>query len=294
MNPRIKIGSIIGGIAAVALAGGSAYAATAGSSTGLQSNGTIAACVNNSSHAIHAKTTSKCPSGYTELDWNQKGVAGATGAKGATGAVGATGATGAVGATGPAGPAGPQGPAGQNGASAILTVNASTAVSGRKDSGNHGDWATDAYQRIASITRQHASTVSKCGTDAAECWFYTGTVTDSGSFLTLDGANSPNAGTAVNGHVAGTFTGGSSFEFYASSGAPNASLVPSTLAGNGQSTSTWMRQFFAAGTSFNSENEPVWSWSYAAPSTCERWVDASNNGDGSGAHAGDIQGINAC
>jgi hypothetical protein len=53
-----------------------------------------------------AKTT-KCPTGYRALSWNQKGPAGPAGPTGPTGATGPTGPTGPTGATGPTGPAGP-------------------------------------------------------------------------------------------------------------------------------------------------------------------------------------------
>lgn len=237
---------------------------------------------------IHGPYTGKqaCGAGH-QLDVIWMGPLPTT--TGPAGPKGATGATGATGAQGVPGPAGPAGASGTPGASAVITVNASTALSARTDSGTHGDWATDAFTRTAAITRQHASTASKCGAGATECWFYTGTITDSGSFLTVTGANSPEAGDVIAGtHIAGTFTGGSSFEFYASSDSPDSSLVPATLSGNGQSTSTWMRQFFAGGTHFAGEGEPKWAWTYAAPSTCETWV------DGSAGDTGDIKGVNAC
>jgi hypothetical protein len=79
-------------------------------------------------------TTSNCPRGTAELDWNQRGAAGPAGPKGDTGATGATGATGpagpkgdtgATGATGPAGStgtAGQQGPAGPTGPTGVATA----------------------------------------------------------------------------------------------------------------------------------------------------------------------------
>ncbi len=295
MNQRVKIGAIIGGVVAVvALAGGTAYAVSAASGTGLQSNGTIEACVDNSSHTLHAKTSGHCPSGSTELDWNQKGAAGAKGATGATGAKGAIGAHGATGATGATGPAGPAGPEGPPGAPAILTVSAQTSVSDRQDSGNHDDWAVDAFIRTVSITRHSAVDVSDCGSGAVDCWFYTGSLTDSGSFSTIGGASSPNAGDPIHGAVTGTMTGGSEIQFYASSNAPSAAGVPATMSGNSLATSGWATLFFPNSAVVTPLTLKNWSWTYSAPNTCETWVDAFDNGGGSGASAGDVQGVNAC
>lgn len=107
--------TIIGISAAIAVGGGTAYAAVSSSMVG--SSGVIHGCI--SSHEIRGTrtllvhdTTSRCPRGTTELDWNQRGVTGPVGPKGDTGAAGATGPAGPAGATGPQGPAGPAGPPG--------------------------------------------------------------------------------------------------------------------------------------------------------------------------------------
>lgn len=203
-----------------------------------------------------------------------------------TGAKGATGATGAQGIQGVAGPAGPAGPPGAAGTSAVLTLSHDTSLTNREDSGNHGNWAVDTITRSATLTRDHAVSASKCGGTAA-CYFFKGSVVDTGSFISITGANSPEAGTAIPGtHVTGTISGSSTFEFYAN-GVPDASLVPAALSGNGQSTATWFRQFFPDGTAFVGETEPVWGWTYQ-DTLCEKWVNKSS-GD-----TGDIAGVNAC
>jgi len=173
-------------------------------------------------------------------------------------------------------------------------VTASTSVSNRDDSGNHGNWATDTFVRTASITRHEAAGVSDCGGGATSCYYYTGSVTDSGSFVTDTGANSPNAGVKISGTVDGTMTGGSKIEFYASSNTPSAALVPATLSGDSPSTTAWVEQFFPGGTVFSAPSLLNWSWNYQAPATCEQWVDAYNNSDGSLPADGDITGVNAC
>lgn len=274
----------VAAVAAIMLGfgGASAIAATTPHNTGAQANGTVLICVAPSDGGYYApprSTPTKCPTGYAKLVINIKGATGATGARGLTGIPGHPGNPGVT---------GPQGPAGPAGTSAVLTVNATTALTDRHDSGHSGDWSVESFVRSASITRQHASAASKCGASATVCWFYTGTITDSGSGLSIDGASSPEAGTAINGRVSYTFTGGSSFEFYADSDAPNASLMPAGLTGNGQSTSTWMHQFFPGGTHFASDSEPKWGWTYAAAATCEVWTDTST-GD-----TGDLVGVNHC
>lgn len=74
--------------------------------------------------------------------------------------------------------------------------------------------------------------------------------------------------------------------------------------GNGPTdTSHWYTLFFPSSASFGfpsatSAGQPWtnWSWSYAAPATCETWTDAYNNGSGSGTYAadGNIAGLNQC
>lgn len=287
---------VVGAIAAVAasaivfIASG-ANATTPPTDGSIQANGSIILCVRTQTtdlHYVQAPNTgaTTCPGGYntdTFPSWAKFQAAIAAIPAGAKGDTGATGATGPQGATGPAGPAGPAG------ANATLTVSASTSLTNRVDSGGHGDWATDTIARTATISRDHKVAATKCGAAAAECWFYTGRVNDSGTFLTITGANSPGAGTVIPGsHVAGALTGGSTFEIYASTDTPDASLVPAAFSGNAQSTSDWMTLFFPAGTLFAGKTQPSWGWTYSTQTTCEIWVNKL------GANSGDIQGINAC
>jgi hypothetical protein len=58
----------------------------------------------------------RCPGGYTALNFNQTGPQGPVGPQGVTGAQGPTGATGSQGPTGATGAQGPQGPQGPQGA----------------------------------------------------------------------------------------------------------------------------------------------------------------------------------
>jgi hypothetical protein len=187
---------------------------------------------------------------------------------------------------GPNAPTTPSGPA--------ATVTAQTAVSDRDDSGLHGNWAKDAMVRTITVTRQHAAAADKCGPNASQCWFYTGTLTDQGSFRSTDGASSPNAGTPINGNVSGTMTGGAQVEFYADSDSPSAANVPSTLSGSGVATSKWAEQLFPAGTNFAGEALPAYDWTYAATSTCEQFAEHFKGSSGPETDTGDIQGVNHC
>lgn len=245
--------------------------------------------------------------GYYTPGSGATGPAGPQGPIGLTGPAGPKGDTGATGAQGATGPQGPAGPAGQN--AQLVTATATTAVSDRSDSGHHGNWAKDAFNRAVTVTRHGAVAVSNCGGNATNgvtsCYYYTADLSDTGSFTTDSGANSPNAGTPINGVVTGTLTGSSKIEFYASSGTPDGSLVPTVYTGDALGSSAWITQFFPTtgttsgslnGTAFGSgpSNEINWAYHYAAQNTCETWDDNYNNGGGGQAGDGDITGVNHC
>lgn len=209
-----------------------------------------------------------CGSGYAIWYWSQQGPAGANGTNGTNGTDGANGS---------------------DGKDATLTVSATTQAADRQDSARGGgSWAVDQLTRTITVTRDHQVSAAKCGATAASCWHYFGTVTDTGTFRSVAGANSPEGNTPINGIVQGSINGNSGIEFYASSDTPDASLVPATLSGNDVSTGDWAKQFFAAGTAYTGVTQPTWSYTYSDPSTCEQWIDGST-GD-----TGDIQGVNHC
>lgn len=204
---------------------------------------------------------------------------GTKGDKGVTGPQGPKGDTGAV---------GPTGPAGTNGNDAILSVMAVSSLVDRPDSGLHGGWALDNLTRTVSITRQKAAKASNCGGTATKCWFYTGSIADNGSFATVAGGKSPEAGADIAGTVNGTVAGASQIEFYASSDAPNPALVDATVTGSAHPTGEWVKMFFPAGTVTSATDLLDWSWTYNAPATCEKWVNAKAG------NTGDVTGVNAC
>jgi hypothetical protein len=234
-----------------------------------------------------------------------RGPAGPKGAAGATGPAGAPGAKGDTGATGPQGPQGPQGPVGPAGAtgapgaqgppgeSAMQTLTASTQVTEWTE---NGGWATDAYTRTLTLTRQYQVPSTACkGTPV--CWFYTGTIADDGTFAAVDGHASPNTSfsATITGAVTGTMVGGGTFEFYASSGDIAASRVPATQVGktNGVTTANWGRLAFPGGTTFinSSGTSPLtaYKWVYSAGCPAQTWTDQINPGDdGKGPTDGNI------
>jgi hypothetical protein len=249
----------------------------------------------NSNGTLERVTTTigaKCPKNTTKVVWNLQGPAGAAGP---------------AGPAGPTGPQGPAGPAGAAGASGILTVSAQTQVSNWPEGSG---WANDNFTRIVTITRQHAVPASDCGASANQCWFYTETLSDNGTFVTVGGHASPNGSSSatINGSFTGNMTGGGKLEFYADSGTPNPSLVPGTANGSAKPSSTtdWYQLFFPAGTNFGlttGANAPwtTYDWAYAAnitntaggsTITCtQQWNDGINPGDdGQGAGDGNITG----
>lgn len=204
------------------------------------------------------------------------------------------------------GPRGPQGPAGTS--YQPVTANAIFNLTGRPDSGGNGNWASDNITRDVTVTRHGAVPASDCGSGATQCWFYTATVGDTGTFTTISGAYTPNqggsaAGKTISGIVTGSLTGGGDQEFYADQAAP---VTPTKTAYTGSAptdTSDWYKLFFPSTANYGlapatSAGQPwtSWSWSYDAPKTCETWTDsfADSDGQGTGAGQGNITGVNAC
>jgi hypothetical protein len=291
---------LLAGAAAVALVGGSAGIASAVTSTPTPAplTGTIYACVSNTGQIAWLEMSNPghtCADSLNLEHWSVQGLQGVSVTKGSVnnGDLVLTFSNGTSTDVGHV--------VGAAGASATpVTASAQTDITNDADSGNHGDWAVDTLTRQMTVTRHGAVAVSNCGGTATNgitsCYYYTALMTDTGSFTTNPGASSPNAGTTIKGVLSGTISGGSSFEFYSSSGTPNSGLVPASLdAGtNGTDSSVWPERFFAAGTNFGDVNEINWSYTYNAPTTCETWTDAFNNGDGGQSGDGDITGVNAC
>jgi hypothetical protein len=181
-------------------------------------------------------------------------------------------------------------------ASAAASASATTTFTAHLDSGNHGNWANDAFTREATVTFVAVEpTLTDCGAAATTCFQYSGTIGDGGTFTAISGASSPQAGVTMTGTPSGTFSGGSDVTFFASSDTASASGVPTSVSGAGVSTTDWVEQFFPKGTTFGTG--PVlsnWGWAYSSPRTCENWVDAAANSSGSLPADGDITGVSHC
>jgi hypothetical protein len=107
----------------------------------------------------------------------------------------------------------------------------------------------------------------------------------------VDGHASPNGSSdaTIDGSFDVNMVGGAHVEFYASSGAPDGTLVPASADGSDKpaTTSTWYQLAFPSGTTFAGGSLTEYSWTYTT--TCEQWVDSVNPGDdGQGPDDGNI------
>jgi len=280
-------------VAGVALVGFTASAnatpVTPLHATGVQPNGSFNVCIRpNGDWAAPSTNTHACPAGYAFINVAATGHVGATGA---TGPAGPAGATGATGATGPAGPAG---------TSAVTSVSHTTSITSWPESSG---WASDDFTRKVDVTNNGAADVDKCG-GAAKCYLFTFTLTDNGTFTTVNGADSPN-GTADNitGAFAGTFQGVAVGQFYADSASLSGTVpVAATGAAKPASTTNWAT-LATTGNAFGTKLT-AYSWDYnltiQAGAGCtnvshQEWLDAINPGDdGQSAADGNIVGATNC
>lgn len=143
----------------------------------------------------------------------------------------------------------------------------------RPDNGHHGYWAD------LSLTR----TVEVCSTAIAN--HYTATITDDGSLVTK-AAQSPRAGVDLPAGVTGTVHGTYAWTFVAE----NLDLTKLVSPAADTTTGNWLKELVkASGGKWCSGEGGAYNWTYT---TCaEKWIDASDNDDGSAADAGDITGI---
>jgi hypothetical protein len=152
-------------------------------------------------------------------------------------------------------------------------------------------WANDNMIRTVNLTRKGAADSDKCG-GAPQCWLYTATLTDNGTFTTVAGKASPNSSSSatVAGDLTGTMIGGATVQIYASTNQTDGSLVPATQAGRGSfGTGDWVKQAFPAGTQFGDSTLTSYKWVYSLGCAGQTWTDAINPGDdGQGANDGNI------
>lgn len=166
--------------------------------------------------------------------------------------------------------------------SASRTKTAVTKLSNRADSGVKGNtWATDTILRTAGVQRVAQVPASNCGATVARCFFYTGTITDDGTFVTKAG-DSPQGTATIPAGLEGTLHGTAGIEFYSAAPSQKTGAVPApTQVGNDIATSDWFKQFFPDGTDFSSANLTGWSWTYTTTSGPTSWTNAiaGNLGD---------------
>lgn len=177
-------------------------------------------------------------------------------------------------------------------ASGATSVSATTKLTHRTDSGGHGDWAYDNATRKVTLTEIAHD-------DTAKTWTYHGVLHDDGTFKTIPGAKSPQAGKDIISVTDGTFTGGGNFDFTANHPADSA-LVPKSVTGDADHTYSWYELFFPSGTTFTPAQGGLftnWSWTYTAINPCnagkpksEHWTDAYYS-SGAFPSDGDITGF---
>lgn len=195
-----------------------------------------------------------------------------------------------------AGPTGPAGPPGRD-APGPTTSTANTVLSDWPES---SDWANDTFGRVATVTLEDEVDANRCGAGAQRCFFYVGTLNDTGSFVTVDGAATPNGtGGTVHGANNGSLVGTTRVEFYATSDQPDGSLVKTAVTGADKggrvTTSAWVEQFFPDAVTFGPVTLVTYDFEYTAPGSCEHWTDTINPGDdGQSAADGNITGVSAC
>lgn len=189
------------------------------------------------------------------------------------------------------------------------TATATTSITARPDSGDHGDWALDGtkaspLKRTASVTLVSEVALSNCGgsTGTGHCYHWTGKIADAGGFVTIAGDTSPGNGSLNGGGpapigaaVTGTMAGSYNYDFYSSWKTASAALVAATendagnTPGGDSTTGLWPARFFGSGARFyvggaqSSQLGTTGSWTYkaaagadpACPAVSSQWTDGS-------------------
>lgn len=198
------------------------------------------------------------------------------------------------------------------GQASVITATATTRITNDPDSG-HGTpatWATDTITRTVTITKGGQVPGTACGlAPSAGCWSFKMALGDSGTFVTIPGAGTPNqscagcAGELIRSPaVSGTIAGNYQVTFDASYPVANASLVAKTHDDGSVpavapfTSTTWGEQFFPGGTSFGNVVGGPYTWTYQVVTlrfpyfSTQRWTDASGDNDGNSRGAGNITG----
>ena len=202
-------------------------------------------------------------------------------------------------------------------AAAGKTVVATTHITGRPDSGVHGNtWALDSITRVATLRLVSEVALSYCGgsTSTGHCYHFTGHINDTGTATTIAGQTVPGNG-GLNGgsapvmgvSIKAAMTGTLAYNFYSSWKTFSAASVEKTendqgnTPGGEDTSGAWMEQFFGSGARFFVASAPATylagngSWTYTAgfgadsacPNVASKWIDGSPNW-GTDASAGNI------
>lgn len=174
------------------------------------------------------------------------------------------------------------------------TVTAVTHLVHRGDGGGSGDtWAYDSFTRTAKVTFRGVAPVTDCLTVSGNCYAFTASMSDQGSFETIAGQQSPNFGShpgvLINREVRGELHGYGLFTTFYATAMPKASRVPGHVYGDGYHSYLWPELFFPSSATVNGVNESDYGYYYHAPHH-QSWVDGSFNGDGQLAGDGNISG----
>lgn len=177
------------------------------------------------------------------------------------------------------------------------TTTLTTHVINRPDSGNGGVWAyVNIKNRVVTVTQDTVNpATTPTGYNA-----YTAVVTDNGTFVTVEGAGTPNQfvpGTKVTHAVTGTFSGGISYTITAPDGdtlvnsgttaEENDALATPT---GENTTAEWPEKAFTSSANVTVTEGNTWSWTYKTAAG-EQWVDSAANGDGNLSTDGNITGL---
>lgn len=134
-----------------------------------------------------------------------------------------------------------------------------TQVTGRPDSGSHGNWATDTFKRTTFVCDNSDGT-------------FTMKLTDSGEFTTTAAAKSPGTGvTLPDEPISGSFSGGAVVTVTSATGPHD----PGADSDGAVSSSDWHTLVFDDATA----KLTSWGWRYSTG--CETWFNtaANNSGD---------------
>lgn len=147
---------------------------------------------------------------------------------------------------------------------------ARTLLHNRLDSGGNSYWAYNNFTRTLILTYLGKSTDPA---HAAAPYMYYGQIDDSGTFMDIPGAFTPNQGGHYLGRillpkqVSGPMSGYGEFGLFYASAKASTYYVPQSIPARDNSlypSSTWVELAFPVGTTFAGVNEATFSYPYSA------------------------------